>query len=76
MAGSLSLPPPPLSPATGPIADAAGLEAEIRAIPGVVGTGLFLGVAETVLVGTGEDLQLAEERVRTRPTATPVGCAP
>ena len=34
-----------------PIADPAELEARIRAIPGVVGTGLFLGMADVVLVG-------------------------
>ena len=40
--------------ATGPIARPAELEAAIRAIPGVVGTGLFLGMAELVLVQRGE----------------------
>src|SRR5205085_2376594 len=34
-----------------PIRDAPRLEMDIRAIPGVVGTGLFLGMADTVLVG-------------------------
>jgi ribose 5-phosphate isomerase A len=34
-----------------PMVDAARLEADIRAIPGVVGTGLFLGMASDVLVG-------------------------
>ena len=33
-----------------PIADPPGLDRAIRAIPGVVGTGLFLGMAPTVLV--------------------------
>lgn len=33
-----------------PIADAAELERQIQAIPGVVGTGLFLGMAETVFL--------------------------
>lgn len=47
-----------------PIADAAALEREILAIPGVVGTGLFLGMAHTVLVGDPGSLQLIEERVR------------
>jgi len=32
------------------IADAAGLDEKLRAIPGVVGTGLFVGMAHTVLV--------------------------
>lgn len=47
-----------------PIADPSGLERELRAIPGVVGTGLFLGMANTVLIGTGVDFQLREERHR------------
>lgn len=34
----------------GPLADPAAVDAAIRAIPGVVGTGLFLGLATTVLV--------------------------
>jgi ribose 5-phosphate isomerase A len=48
----------------GPIADASRLELDIRAIPGVVGTGLFLGMAETVLVGNSENFRLIEERRR------------
>jgi ribose 5-phosphate isomerase A len=48
-----------------PIHDPVKLEADIRAIPGVVGTGLFLGVAETILVGTGDHFELVEERRRT-----------
>jgi ribose 5-phosphate isomerase A len=47
-----------------PIADPAGLESALRAIPGVVGTGLFLGMADVVLVGSGEDFKLIEERNR------------
>jgi ribose 5-phosphate isomerase A len=47
-----------------PIADAARLELDLRAIPGVVGTGLFLGMAETVLVGDRESFRLIEERQR------------
>jgi len=35
---------------TGPLADPARLEADLRDIPGVVGTGLFLGMTPTVLV--------------------------
>jgi ribose 5-phosphate isomerase A len=34
----------------GPLADPVGVDAAIRAIPGVVGTGLFLGMAHVVLV--------------------------
>ena len=33
-----------------PLEDPAALEREIRRIPGVVDTGLFLGTADTVLV--------------------------
>jgi ribose 5-phosphate isomerase A len=47
-----------------PIADATHLESDIRAIPGVVGTGLFLGMADTVLIGDSNDFQLNEERTR------------
>jgi ribose 5-phosphate isomerase A len=47
-----------------PIADPAQLELEIRAIPGVVGTGLFLGMADTVLVGDRESFQFIEEKRR------------
>jgi ribose 5-phosphate isomerase A len=48
----------------GPIADAAWLERDIRRIPGVVGTGLFLGMADTVLVGDRNDFRMIEERRR------------
>jgi ribose 5-phosphate isomerase A len=48
----------------GPIADAARLELDIRAIPGVVGTGLFLNMADTVLVGDQDRFQMIEERRR------------
>jgi ribose 5-phosphate isomerase A len=47
-----------------PIPDAPRLEMDIRAIPGVVGTGLFLGMAETVLVGDRDTFRLLEERRR------------
>jgi ribose 5-phosphate isomerase A len=47
-----------------PIPDATRLEMDIRAIPGVVGTGLFLGMAETVLVGDRDNFRLIEERQR------------
>jgi ribose 5-phosphate isomerase A len=48
----------------GPISDAPRLESDIRAIPGVVGTGLFLGMADTVLVGDRNDFRLIEEKRR------------
>jgi ribose 5-phosphate isomerase A len=37
----------------GPIADPRALDATIRALPGVVGTGLFVGLAPTVLIWDG-----------------------
>jgi len=47
-----------------PIRDAPKLETDIRAIPGIVGTGLFLGMADTVLVGKRNTFDLIEERRR------------
>jgi ribose 5-phosphate isomerase A len=47
-----------------PITDAIQLENDIRTIPGVVGTGLFLGMADTVLVGDRSDFRMIEERQR------------
>jgi ribose 5-phosphate isomerase A len=47
-----------------PIADPVQLEGSLRAIPGVVGTGLFLTMADTVLVGDSKDFRLTEERRR------------
>lgn len=48
----------------GPIANPPQLECDIRAIPGVVGTGLFVGMADIVLVGAAADFRLIEERKR------------
>lgn len=42
------------------IADAAALERQIRARPGIVETGLFLGLADTVVVGTAGGVRLLE----------------
>lgn len=47
-----------------PIPAPAQLENDLRAIPGVVGTGLFPGMADVVLVGTSESFELIEERNR------------
>jgi ribose 5-phosphate isomerase A len=48
-----------------PIADPAALEAALHSIPGVVGTGLFLGMAHIVLLGDeGKDFELVEELKR------------
>jgi ribose 5-phosphate isomerase A len=49
--------------AVGPIHDPAGLERAIRAIPGVIDTGLFLGTADTVVVAEGDSVR---ELVRRR----------
>jgi ribose 5-phosphate isomerase A len=48
----------------GPMSDPTRLENDIRAIPGVVGTGLFLGMADTVLVGNRNRAQMIEEKWR------------
>jgi ribose 5-phosphate isomerase A len=47
-----------------PIEDPPQLELAIRAIPGVVGTGMFLGMADTVLVGDRADFRMIEEKAR------------
>jgi ribose 5-phosphate isomerase A len=61
---------------TGPIPDAARLDEGVRAIPGVVGTGLFLGMADTVLVGTGTDFRMTEERRRGQTSGTTTRVVP
>lgn len=48
--------------ATGPLADPAATDRAIRAIPGVVDTGLFLGTAETVLVADGHAVRVLSRR--------------
>ena len=55
-----------------PIGDATRLEEDIRAIPGVVGTGLFLGMADAVLVGEPSDFRFIEERRRKTSQPRPV----
>ena len=47
---------------TGPIERPTELEARIVAIPGVVGTGLFLGMTDMVLVQRGPQLEIHEYR--------------
>ena len=47
---------------TGPLTDPQGLEAQVRAIPGVVGTGLFLGMADTVLIQRGDEVEVRQKR--------------
>ena len=47
------------------LADAAAFETAARAIPGVVGTGLFLAMADIVLVGDPDDnFRFLEEKRR------------
>jgi ribose 5-phosphate isomerase A len=41
---------PVLAGRIGPLSDPAGLDRQLTAIPGVVGTGLFIGLADTVIV--------------------------
>jgi ribose 5-phosphate isomerase A len=50
--------------AVAPILDPPAFEAHLRSVPGVVGTGLFLGMADTVLVGDGDFRLVAEKRRR------------
>jgi ribose 5-phosphate isomerase A len=51
-----------------PLGDPARLEQDIRSIPGVVGTGFFLGMADVVLVGDQNNrFLLVEEKHRERP---------
>ncbi len=52
--------------AVAPILHPEQFEAHLRAIPGVVGTGLFLGMADTVLVGD-EQFRLIAEKQRNIP---------
>ncbi len=47
-----------------PIAEPLRLERDILSIPGVVGTGLFIDMADVVLVGTSGDFDLVDERRR------------
>lgn len=50
--------------ALAPISNAARLERELLAIPGVVGTGLFLGIADTVMVAAPDGTVTAINRPR------------
>jgi len=45
-----------------PVSHARELDSAIRAIPGVVGTGFFLGLASAVLIGRGDAMELVSER--------------
>jgi ribose 5-phosphate isomerase A len=50
--------------AIGPLDDPAALERDVLAIPGIVDTGFFLGMADTVLIGASGDFEFVEERKR------------
>ncbi len=41
-----------------PIHDPAGLESRLRTIPGIVATGLFLSMADAVLIERGQDVEI------------------
>jgi len=45
-----------------PIEDAASLERDILAIPGVLGTGLFVGMADAVIVQDGDRVELRRRK--------------
>jgi ribose 5-phosphate isomerase A len=47
-----------------PIAEARTLEVALHDIPGVVGSGLFLGMASTVFVGKDDTMEFVRERTR------------
>jgi ribose 5-phosphate isomerase A len=50
--------------AVGAIEDPQGLDAQIHSIPGVVGTGLFIRMADVVLVQEGDSVKILERRSR------------
>jgi len=52
---------PILTCKVGPIADPVTLERQITGIPGVVGTGLFLGMADAVLIQNGDELEVRQK---------------
>jgi ribose 5-phosphate isomerase A len=45
-----------------PLPDLAGLEQKILSIPGVVGTGLFIGMADAVLIQRGDQLEIRQRK--------------
>ncbi len=50
--------------AIAPIANPAELEQAIVSVPGVVGTGLFIGMADTVLIQDGENVEIRQRSGR------------
>jgi ribose 5-phosphate isomerase A len=51
---------PVLSCRVGPIVDPAELERKITSIPGVVGTGLFVGMADAVIIQDGGEVEVRQ----------------
>jgi ribose 5-phosphate isomerase A len=45
-----------------PVADAESLDRAIRSIPGVVETGLFLGMVDAAIVQRGEQVEVLERQ--------------
>src|SRR5205814_1468846 len=62
--------------ATGPIEDPHALERTILTIPGDVDTGLFLGIADSVLVADGVTVRELDRRRRPRATTRPSSGSP
>lgn len=48
--------------AVGPIADPASLDRDLKSIPGVIETGLFLGMASVVLIEDGGQVEVRERK--------------
>lgn len=47
--------------AFGPIADAPALESQVKLLPGVVEVGLFIGIADVLIIGGGEEVVVREK---------------
>jgi ribose 5-phosphate isomerase A len=59
--------------AVSPLSQPAQLDQELRAIPGVLGSGLFLNMAPTVLIQEGDQVVVREH---SKTTPAPAGAAP
>ena len=46
----------------GPIPDAAGLETRIKLLPGVIECGLFIGIADTLIIGFDDRVEVRDRR--------------
>ena len=45
----------------GPIADAAALEKEMKLVPGVVECGLFIAIADVLVIGSDDQVEVKEK---------------